>query len=131
MEKRTLPTTKTAIGVSVYNAARDRIAKAFDTCEKVYVSFSGGKDYTTMLHMVADEAKTRGRKFGVMVIDLEAQYNLTIDHILNCREMYPEADWFWVAAYVSYRFPWVVAMYVVILVLDWRGRRAYHASLRS
>lgn len=33
-----------------------------------------------MLHLVADEARKRGRKIGLMIIDLEAQYKLTIDH---------------------------------------------------
>jgi predicted phosphoadenosine phosphosulfate sulfurtransferase len=33
-----------------------------------------------MLHLMADEARKRGRKFGVLLVDLEGQYRLTIDH---------------------------------------------------
>jgi predicted phosphoadenosine phosphosulfate sulfurtransferase len=55
-------------------AARERIAWTFDEFEKVYVSFSGGKDSTVMLHLVMDEAIRRGRQVGVLIIDMEAQY---------------------------------------------------------
>ena len=96
-ERRKLPPTKLPAGVSVLEAARDRIRKAFDTCERVYVSFSAGKDSTVMLHLVAEEARARNRTFGVLMIDLEAQYKLTIEHAEACREMYSDCtEWFWV-----------------------------------
>lgn len=101
---RDLPDTKRAIGVSVLQAARERIAHAFDTCERVYVSFSGGKDSTVMLHLVADEARCRDREFGVLFIDLEAQYELTIKHAEQLREMYADcSQWFWVCLPLSLR----------------------------
>lgn len=75
---------------SVYEAACERISNAFDECPRVYVSFSGGKDSTTMLHMVMDEAIRRGRKVGVLVIDLEAQYAVTMEHIARLLDMYAE-----------------------------------------
>lgn len=50
-----------------------------------------------MLHMVAEEARRRGRKFGVLMIDLEAQYKLTIEHAERCRSDYADcSEWFWV-----------------------------------
>jgi predicted phosphoadenosine phosphosulfate sulfurtransferase len=58
--------------------------------KKLYVSFSGGKDSTVMLHMVMDEAIKRQRKVGVLIIDLEAQYSDTIAHITRCVEMYEQ-----------------------------------------
>lgn len=64
----------------VLSAARERIAYAFDNFERVYVSFSGGKDSSVTFHLAADEAIKRGRKLGVLLIDLEAQYSLTIKH---------------------------------------------------
>lgn len=95
---------KRAIGVSVLTAAKERIAKAFDTCERVYVSFSAGKDSTVMLHMVADEARSRGRKFGVLLVDLEAQYKLTMEHAEACREMYSDcSEWYWLCLPVHLR----------------------------
>jgi len=74
---------KKLLGVSVYTAALDRIAYAFDNFEKVYISFSGGKDSSVMFHLTMIEAKKRNRKVGVLIIDLEAQYKLTIDHIIR------------------------------------------------
>ena len=48
--------------------------------ERIYISFSAGKDSSVMFHLVMDEAIKQGRKVGVLFIDLEAQYQLTIKH---------------------------------------------------
>lgn len=103
-EGRELPLTKRRIKISVLDAARQRIASAFDECERVYVSFSAGKDSTVMLHLVAEEARKRGRKFGVLLIDLEAQYTLTIEHATRMRELYLDiSEWFWVCLPIGLR----------------------------
>jgi len=103
-EGRSLSESKRRIGVSVLEAARQRVSRAFDECEKVYVSFSAGKDSTVMLHIVADEARKRGAKFGVLMVDLEAQYTITIEHGLRLREMYADCtEWFWVCLPISLR----------------------------
>lgn len=81
---------KTGLGIDVYKAAQERIEYTFDNFERIYVSFSGGKDSTVMLHMVMDEAIRRNQKIGVMFIDLEGQYKLTIDHIQQCYDMYAD-----------------------------------------
>lgn len=89
---------------SVLVAAKRRIEIVFDTFERVYVSFSGGKDSTVMLHLVMEEAIKRGRKVGVLIIDLEAQYNDTIDHITAAVEEYKEhIDLHWVCAQLLLR----------------------------
>lgn len=75
---------------SVLVAAQERVAWAFDHFPKVYVSFSGGKDSTVMLHLVMDEAIRRGRTVGVFIVDLEAQYQATVDHVQSCVDMYRE-----------------------------------------
>jgi predicted phosphoadenosine phosphosulfate sulfurtransferase len=75
---------------SVFEATQDRIRKTFDSFERVYVSFSGGKDSTVMLHLVMEEAIKRKRKVGVLIIDLEAQYTETITHLNNVVEMYKD-----------------------------------------
>jgi predicted phosphoadenosine phosphosulfate sulfurtransferase len=79
-----------ALGINVLEASRARIAYAFDQFNRIYVSFSGGKDSTVMLHLVMDEAKKRNRKVGVLFIDWEVQYKLTIDHVLAMFELYKE-----------------------------------------
>lgn len=79
---------KKPLGTDVLTAARARIALVFDRFEKVCVSFSAGKDSTVLLHLTAEEARRRGRRFGVLLIDLEAQYAATIEHGLACFELY-------------------------------------------
>lgn len=76
--------------INVLDASKDRISYIFDNFEKICVSFSGGKDSTVMLHLVMDEAIKRKVKVGVLLIDLEAQYNDTIKHALNLIEIYKD-----------------------------------------
>jgi predicted phosphoadenosine phosphosulfate sulfurtransferase len=88
---------KNKIGINVFDAAQQRIEWSFDTFEKLYVSFSGGKDSTVMLHMIAKEARKRGRKIGMLLVDLEGQYKLTIDHAESMIEQYKDVlDVYWI-----------------------------------
>jgi len=75
---------------NVFDASVERIEWTFDNFERIYLSFSAGKDSTVMLHLVMEEAKKRNRKIGLLLIDLEGQYKLTIDHALQCFEMYKD-----------------------------------------
>lgn len=81
---------KNYIDVNVLEAAQERIRWTFDNFERVYLSFSAGKDSTVMLHLVMDEAKRRNQKIGILLVDLEAQYKLTMDHAEKCCRMYQE-----------------------------------------
>jgi predicted phosphoadenosine phosphosulfate sulfurtransferase len=82
---------------SVLDAARERIAFTFDNFERVYVSFSGGKDSSVTFHLAVEEAIKRGRKLGVLIVDLEAQYKATIEHIEDMVTRYAEhIDLHWV-----------------------------------
>lgn len=95
---------KRELGMTVLEAARQRIARVFDDFERVYVSFSGGKDSTVMLHLVMDEAIARGRRVGLLIIDLEAQYIATVDHMRLCVDKYREhIDLFWVCLPMALR----------------------------
>ena len=82
--------TKNYINKSVIQASRERISKIFDSFERYYISFSGGKDSTVMMHLIMEEAIKRGVKVGVLIIDLEAQYSNTIQHLENMIEMYKD-----------------------------------------
>lgn len=96
--------TKKGLGLSVLAAAEQRIAYAFDSFHKLYLSFSAGKDSTVMLHLVMDEAKRRNRKVGLLLIDLEAQYNLTIAHALDCFARYQEhIEPYWISLPIALR----------------------------
>lgn len=82
---------------SVLEAAKIRISETFDTLERLYISFSGGKDSTVMMHLVCQEARRRNRKVGVLIIDLEAQYSQTIEHIEDMVNQYSDCidlHWF-------------------------------------
>jgi predicted phosphoadenosine phosphosulfate sulfurtransferase len=61
---------------NVYEAGRDRIKFIFDNFERIYVSFSGGKDSGVMLNLVIDYMRENKitDKVGVMVLDNEANY---------------------------------------------------------
>lgn len=75
---------------NVLDAAKERVSYTFDNFDKICLSFSGGKDSTVMLHIVMDECIKRNRKIGLLFIDLEGQYKLTIDHIQNCYNLYSD-----------------------------------------
>lgn len=82
---------------TVLEASRERISQIFDNFERIYISFSGGKDSSVMTHLVMDEAKKRGRKVALLIIDLEAQYADTIKHLEQMVELYKdqiELHWF-------------------------------------
>ena len=83
--------------ISVLEASTRRISESFDAFERLYVSFSGGKDSTVMTHLVCQEARRRGRKVGLLIIDLEAQYSATIIHIEEIIKQYSDVidlHWF-------------------------------------
>lgn len=89
---------KINLGYDVLTGAKERVKFAFDNFEKIYISFSAGKDSTAMLHLVMDEAKKRNRKIGCFFLDWECQIGLTIDF---AKEMYAEySEWiepYWIA----------------------------------
>jgi predicted phosphoadenosine phosphosulfate sulfurtransferase len=88
----------------VLAAAEERVRYVFDAYPRVYVSFSAGKDSTVMLHLVAAEARRRGRRFGLLLVDLEGQYKATIEHAERCYSMYADvADPYWVALPIALR----------------------------
>jgi predicted phosphoadenosine phosphosulfate sulfurtransferase len=92
-----MATIKKQIGIDTLQAARDRVRYVFDHFEAVYISFSAGKDSSVMMHLVMEEAMRRKRKVGVLLIDLEAQYELTIRHAEQMFDMYSEhIELYWV-----------------------------------
>lgn len=72
---------KTYLNKDVYTAAKERIEYIFDEFQNICVSFSGGKDSGVVLNLCIDEARRRGRKIGVLFIDLEAFYEKTINFV--------------------------------------------------
>lgn len=74
----------------VLTASRERIRIVFDNFEKIYCSFSGGKDSSVMFHLIMDEAIKRNRKVAILLIDLEAQYSETVTHAREMFKMYKD-----------------------------------------
>jgi len=95
---------KYRLDVNVYEAAVQRTQWVFDTFKRVYISFSGGKDSTVMLHIVMKEAVKRSAKVGVLIVDLEGQYKFTIDHLHACIEQYADnIELYWVCLPIHLR----------------------------
>lgn len=96
--------SKIYLNKNVYEAAKERINFTLDNFNKVYLSFSGGKDSTVMLHLVMDEVIKRNKKIGLLIVDLEAQYKLTIDHINKCVDLYKNnIDLYWICLPIHLR----------------------------
>jgi len=95
---------KRYLNTDVLSAAKRRVAEVFDSFERVYVAFSGGKDSSVMVHLVMQEAIARGRKVALMFIDFEAQYAETIKHAHEMFEMYAEhIDPHWICVPMNLR----------------------------
>ena len=57
-----------------------------------------------MLHLVIAEAIKRNRKVGVLLVDLEGQYALTMDHAKKCVDLYKDhIELYWVTLPMSLR----------------------------
>jgi predicted phosphoadenosine phosphosulfate sulfurtransferase len=67
--------------INVHEASKQRITYILQNFKKVYVSFSGGKDSGVMLNLMIDEIRQNypDRKIGIMILDNEANYNLSLE----------------------------------------------------
>lgn len=92
-------TEKIRLNYNVLAAAQRRLEWAFATFQHLCVSFSGGKDSTVMLHLAAECARRRHRRFHVLFIDWEAQFTHTIEHVAAMKETYHDVieTFYWVA----------------------------------
>ena len=90
---------KIRTGEDVLSAVRGRVEWIFDTFSQVCLSFSGGKDSTVLFHIVATIARRKHRRFSVLFIDWEAQYQCTIEHVQKMKVLYSDVTetFFWVA----------------------------------
>lgn len=86
-------------GQNVYHAAVARIEWLFETFSNVCVSFSGGKDSSVLYHLVADVARRMNRRFSVLFVDWEVQFQCTIAHIERMKNIHQDVTdhFYWVA----------------------------------
>jgi predicted phosphoadenosine phosphosulfate sulfurtransferase len=95
--------TKQYLEKDVYSAALERIAYVFDEFEKVYVSFSGGKDSSVLLQLVLKVAKEKDKlPVTVLHIDFEAWYSATVKHLTEMM-IQPEVNAYWVCLPMNLR----------------------------
>lgn len=76
--------------LNVHDAAIKRVQYIFNEFENIYVSFSGGKDSGVCMHLMCEEARKRNRKIGVLFIDIEAHYQMTIDYAIDMMNEYSD-----------------------------------------
>ncbi|KUY29811.1 phosphoadenosine phosphosulfate reductase [Elizabethkingia ursingii] len=75
----------------------------YSNFEKIYLSFSGGKDSGVMLNMAIEAAKRYNKlPVHVLIIDLEAQYGHTIDYIMRMVSL-KEVKAYWVCLPIHLR----------------------------
>lgn len=91
--------------INVYDAAIKRYDTVLEEFDNYYISVSGGKDSSIMLQLMAQEARKYKKKFSVLYIDLEAQYQATIDHINALIDATIDVvdNWYWCALPLSLR----------------------------
>lgn len=83
---------------NVYEATIERLDFIFANFERIYLSFSGGKDSGVMLNLVLDYMKERGikRKIGIQIMDNEANYEYSLEfmqRMIEDNREYLEVYW--------------------------------------
>lgn len=102
---------------NVYDASQDRLKYVFDNFERVYLSFSGGKDSGVMLNLTIDYMRKHGitKKLGIQILDNEANYSHSLEFmhsiLQNNRDM---LDIYWCCMPIT--LPCTVSSYAV----DWQ-----------
>lgn len=66
---------------NVYDAAIERLDFIFENFERIYLSFSGGKDSGALLNLIIDYMRERNinRKIGIQILDNEANYEYSLE----------------------------------------------------
>ena len=97
--------SKVYLEKNVLDAALERLEIAFHSFEKLYFSASGGKDSSVMVQLAAIVARRLNKKFDVLFIDMEAQYQATIDHIQELKDLTADVvdQFYWVALPLALR----------------------------
>lgn len=94
---------KSYLELDVHSAAKARLRLVFEHFPKVCVAFSGGKDSTVLLHLAIEVARELQRlPIDVLLLDLEAQYRCTIEHVERMFDR-PEVRGWWVCLPINLR----------------------------
>lgn len=90
---------------NVLDAAIERYEIIFNHFDHIYFSFSGGKDSSVMVQLAAKVARKLNRKFDILYIDLEAQYQATIQHVEEIKNELKDVinKFYWICLPLSLR----------------------------
>jgi predicted phosphoadenosine phosphosulfate sulfurtransferase len=114
---------------NVYQAAQERLKFIFENFERVYISFSGGKDSGALLNLVLDYIKQHNikRKIGVQILDNEANYEYSLQFMRRILDANREhLDIYWCCLPIT--LPCTVSSYEI----EWQcwGERDRHRWIR-
>ena len=102
---------------NVYEAAIDRIAFIFANFDRIYLSFSGGKDSGLMLNLVLAYMRENKitKKIGIQILDNEANYSYSLEFMYRIIEENRDLlDVYWCCMPIT--LPCTVSAYQV----DWQ-----------
>ena len=88
---------------NVLTAAIERLEIIFNNFDNIYFSISGGKDSSVMIQLANIVAKKLNKQFDVLFIDLEAQYQYTIKHLYELKELSQIRDFYHIALPIALR----------------------------
>jgi predicted phosphoadenosine phosphosulfate sulfurtransferase len=103
--------------INVYDAANERIEFIFNNFERVYLSFSGGKDSGVLLNLVLDYMKKNNvkKKLGIQILDNEANYEYSMQFMHRMIQANRELlDVYWCCMPIT--LPCTVSSYEI----DWK-----------
>lgn len=88
---------------NVLDAAFERLEIIFNNFDNVYFSVSAGKDSSVMVQLANIVAKRLNKKFDVLYIDLEGQYQATINHLYELKKLSQIRDFYHIALPLALR----------------------------
>lgn len=114
---------------NVFDASMERMEFIFKNFDRVYVSFSGGKDSGIMLNLILKYMRDNGikNKIGVMILDNEANYEYSLQFMHSILQKNLDLlDVYWCCLPIT--LPCTVSQYDV----DWQcyGEKDKHKWIR-
>ena len=87
----------------VLQASLERLEVILTEFDNVYFSVSGGKDSSVMVQLANIVAQKLNKKFDILFIDLEAQYQYTVEHIEEMKRLSQVRDFYHIALPMALR----------------------------
>ena len=103
--------------INVWDAAQERFKFIFNNFERIYLSFSGGKDSGLMLNLAIKYMRENNitKKLGIQILDNEANYNYSLEFMHSILEKNRDIlDIYWCCMPVT--LPCTVSSYAI----DWQ-----------